>query len=127
MPCAEGPARVCRAFNATDQYQHHDLIKFLESIGAPFGAHPVLGNPATHAQPIIAHTVVCAWAVLLGVLASGFCVLCAAGACTNAYTSADETVYELTVPTDRDLQLLDQTFAVLAQFASAVRHALPER
>ena len=50
-------------------------------------------------------------------------LLCTVGACTNAYTSADETVYELTVPTDRDLQLLDQSFAVLAQFASAIRHA----
>lgn len=44
------------------------------------------------------------------------------GACQNAYTSVDETVYELTVPSD-DPKLLEQAFSVLAQFASAVRCA----
>lgn len=41
------------AFSATESFQRHDVVKFLESIGASFGA------------------------------------------CTNAYTSYDETVFEL--------------------------------
>lgn len=44
------------AFNATDNYSNHDIVRFLESIGAEFGA------------------------------------------CQNAYTSCDETVYELVGP-----------------------------
>ena len=34
---------------------------------------------------------------------------------------ADETVYELTVPTDQDLSLMEKAFSVLAQFACAIR------
>ncbi|KAK9820030.1 hypothetical protein WJX72_005269 [[Myrmecia] bisecta] len=68
------------AFNATEKYSNHDLVKFLESIGAEFGA------------------------------------------CQNAYTSADETVYELLVPVD-DLSTLQETFSVLAQFATKIRCA----
>ncbi|BDA41495.1 probable zinc protease PqqL [Coccomyxa sp. Obi] len=66
------------AFNATDAFHSHEIVKFLESIGAKFGA------------------------------------------CQNAYTSVDETVYELTVPSD-DPKLLEQAFAVLAQFATSIR------
>ncbi|KAL3146657.1 hypothetical protein ABBQ32_000885 [Trebouxia sp. C0010 RCD-2024] len=68
------------AFNATEKYANHDLIKYLESIGAEFGA------------------------------------------CQNAYTSADDTVYEFMVPTDDDgLQILDRSFDVFAQFATKIR------
>ncbi len=34
-------------------------------------------------------------------------------------------MYELQVPTDRDLQLMEQAFSVLAQFACAIRR-VPE-
>ncbi|CAE7575995.1 unnamed protein product, partial [Symbiodinium necroappetens] len=47
-------------FSATKAYENHAIVKFLESIGAPFGA------------------------------------------CQNAYTSFDRTVYTLHVPTDKD-------------------------
>lgn len=66
------------AFSATTNYTNHDLIKFLESIGAEFGA------------------------------------------CQNAVTSADETVYELFVPVDKP-ELLSQAISVLAEFSTEVR------
>ncbi|CAK9136275.1 unnamed protein product [Ilex paraguariensis] len=66
------------AFSATKKYTNHDIIKFLESIGAEFGA------------------------------------------CQNAVTSADETVYELFVPVDKP-ELLSQAISVLAEFSSEVR------
>ena len=49
------------AFRATEKYDNFALIKYLESIGAPFGA------------------------------------------CQNAYTSFDETVYSLHIPTDDEV------------------------
>ncbi|KAJ7973741.1 zinc protease PQQL-like [Quillaja saponaria] len=66
------------AFSATQRYTNHDIVKFLESIGAEFGA------------------------------------------CQNAVTSADETVYELFVPVDKP-ELLSQAISVLAEFSSEVR------
>ena len=65
------------AFSATNKYTNHDLVKFLESIGAEFGA------------------------------------------CGNAYTSFDETVYELFVPIDKP-GLLSEAIAVLSEFSSEV-------
>ena len=65
------------AFSATKKYSNHDIIKFLESIGAEFGA------------------------------------------CQNAVTSADDTVYELFVPVDKP-ELLSQAISVLAEFSSEV-------
>ena len=62
------------------RYTNHDLVKYLESIGAEFGA------------------------------------------CQNAYTSADDTVYEFQVPTDDDnLEILDRSFDVFAEFATKIR------
>ncbi|KAF8400960.1 hypothetical protein HHK36_014263 [Tetracentron sinense] len=66
------------AFSATAKYTNHDIVKFLESIGAEFGA------------------------------------------CQNASTSADETIYELLVPVDKP-ELLSQAISVLAEFSSEVR------
>ncbi|XP_062148705.1 zinc protease PQQL-like isoform X1 [Alnus glutinosa] len=66
------------AFSATKKYTNHDMIKFLESIGAEFGA------------------------------------------CQNAVTSADDTVYELFVPIDKP-ELLSQAISVLAEFSLEVR------
>ncbi|RWR72552.1 zinc protease PQQL-like protein isoform X1 [Cinnamomum micranthum f. kanehirae] len=66
------------AFSATQKYTNHDIIKFLESVGAEFGA------------------------------------------CQNASTSVDETVYELFVPVDKP-ELLSQAISVLAEFSSEVR------
>ncbi|KAF9615719.1 hypothetical protein IFM89_026134 [Coptis chinensis] len=66
------------AFSATQNYTNHDIVKFLESIGAEFGA------------------------------------------CQNASTSADETIYELLVPVDKP-QLLSQAISILAEFTSEVR------
>lgn len=66
------------AFSATKKYTNHDIIKFLESIGAEFGA------------------------------------------CQNALTSSDETIYELLVPVDKP-GLLSQAISVLAEFSSEVR------
>eukprot|EP00877_Chromochloris_zofingiensis_P010304 jgi/Chrzof1/5527/Cz16g06120.t1 len=66
------------AFNATEGYSNHDIVKFLESVGASFGA------------------------------------------CQNAHTSADETVYSLVVPCDSQ-ELLDQSISVLAEFAFRIR------
>lgn len=65
------------AFSATEKYTNHDIVKFLESIGAEFGA------------------------------------------CQNAVTSADETVYELFVPIDKP-ELLSQAISILAEFSSEV-------
>ena len=62
------------------RYTNHDIVKYLESIGAEFGA------------------------------------------CQNAYTSADDTVYEFLVPTD-DMQVLENSFDVFAQFATKIRYA----
>ncbi|KAJ9183852.1 hypothetical protein P3X46_007658 [Hevea brasiliensis] len=66
------------AFSATNKYTNHDIVKFLESIGAEIGA------------------------------------------CQNAVTSADETVYELFVPVDKP-ELLSQAISVLAEFSTEVR------
>ncbi|KAK7852912.1 zinc protease pqql-like [Quercus suber] len=66
------------AFSATKKYSNHDIIKFLESIGAEFGA------------------------------------------CQNAVTCADDTVYEMFVPVDKP-ELLSQAISVLAEFSSEVR------
>ncbi|KAK8679341.1 hypothetical protein V6N13_144796 [Hibiscus sabdariffa] len=66
------------AFSATKRYTNHDIVKFLESIGAEFGA------------------------------------------CQNAVTSADDTVYELLVPIDKP-ELLSQAISVLAEFSSEIR------
>ena len=66
------------AFSATSRYTNHDIVKFLESIGAEFGA------------------------------------------CQNALTSFDETIYELLVPVDKP-GLLSQAISVLAEFSSEVR------
>ncbi|XP_062090970.1 zinc protease PQQL-like isoform X2 [Humulus lupulus] len=66
------------AFSATEKYTNHDIVKFLESIGAEFGA------------------------------------------CQNAVTSADDTVYELFVPVDKP-DLLSQAISILAEFSTEVR------
>ncbi|CAL5215055.1 unnamed protein product [Lathyrus oleraceus] len=66
------------AFSATKRYNNHDIVKFLESIGAEFGA------------------------------------------CQNAVTSSDDTVYELLVPVDKP-ELLSQAISVLAEFSSEIR------
>ncbi|KAL5986243.1 hypothetical protein ACLOJK_014576 [Asimina triloba] len=66
------------AFSATKNYTNHDIVKFLESIGAEFGA------------------------------------------CQNAMTSADETIYELFVPVDKP-ELLSQAISVLAEFSCEIR------
>ncbi|XP_010667309.2 zinc protease PQQL-like isoform X1 [Beta vulgaris subsp. vulgaris] len=66
------------AFNATTKYTNHDIVKFLESIGAEFGA------------------------------------------CQNAMTSADDTVYELFVPVDKP-ELLSEAISVLAEFSTEIR------
>ncbi|MBZ0268550.1 insulinase family protein, partial [bacterium] len=62
-------------FNGTEKYEGNDIIAYLESIGARFGAD------------------------------------------LNAYTSFDETVYMLHIPTDKP-GLLDEGFTVLSQFAA---------
>ncbi|XP_015889207.3 zinc protease PQQL-like isoform X2 [Ziziphus jujuba] len=66
------------AFSATTKYTNHDIVKFLESIGAEFGA------------------------------------------CQNAVTSSDDTVYELFVPVDKP-ELLSQAISVLAEFSTEIR------
>ncbi|KAF9590432.1 hypothetical protein IFM89_035267 [Coptis chinensis] len=66
------------AFSGTQNYTNHDIVKFLESIGAEFGA------------------------------------------CQNASTSADETIYELLVPVDKP-QLLSLAISILAEFTSEVQ------
>jgi len=70
------------AFNATTKYSNHDIVKFLESIGAEFGA------------------------------------------CQNAMTSADDTVYELFVPIDKP-ELLSQAISILAEFSTEVVYSSP--
>lgn len=65
-------------FSATKSYENHAIVKFLESIGAPFGA------------------------------------------CQNAYTSFDRTVYTLHVPTDKD-GLINESLSVLREFAYFTR------
>ncbi|XP_021725006.1 zinc protease PQQL-like isoform X1 [Chenopodium quinoa] len=66
------------AFSATKKYTNHDIVKFLESIGAEFGA------------------------------------------CGNAYTSFDETVYELFVPIDKP-GILSEAISILSEFSSEIR------
>ncbi|KAL8099673.1 hypothetical protein AgCh_032076 [Apium graveolens] len=66
------------AFSATNKYTNQDIIKFLESVGAEFGA------------------------------------------CQNAVTSSDETVYELFVPVDKP-EVLPQAISILAEFSSEIR------
>ena len=60
------------------RYSNHDIVRFLEKVGAAFGA------------------------------------------CQNAYTSADETVYQLLVPSNNE-GLLSDTLSVLAEFAGGIR------
>lgn len=70
---------LCCVFCHVQNYEHHAIVKFLESIGAAFGA------------------------------------------CQNAYTSCDETVYTLMVRTDDDT-LLDTSIGVLSEFAARIRY-----
>ena len=65
------------AFSATKNFENHQIIKFLENIGAPFGA------------------------------------------CQNAYTSFDETVYQLHV----DRKYFKEALKVLNEFAFHIRIA----
>lgn len=65
-------------FSATKAYENHAIIKFLESVGAPFGA------------------------------------------CQNAYTSFDRTVYTLHVPTDKE-DIVTESLTVLREFAYFTR------
>ncbi|XP_074359577.1 zinc protease PQQL-like [Apium graveolens] len=65
------------AFSATNKYTNHDIIKFLESDGAEFGA------------------------------------------CQNAVTSSDETVYELFVPVYKP-EVLPQAISILVEFSSTL-------
>jgi predicted Zn-dependent peptidase len=67
-------------FSATKAYENHAIVKFLESIGAPFGA------------------------------------------CQNAYTTFDRTVYTLHIPTDKD-EILTESLTVLREFAFYTRIA----
>ncbi|PKI49083.1 zinc protease PQQL-like isoform X1 [Punica granatum] len=66
------------AFSATKKYTNHDIVKFLESVGAEFGA------------------------------------------CQNALTAADETIYELFVPVDKP-ELLSRAISILAEFSTEIR------
>ncbi|GBG85044.1 hypothetical protein CBR_g39508 [Chara braunii] len=66
------------AFRSTESYLNHDIVKFLESIGAKFGA------------------------------------------CQNAHTSEDDTVFELFVPIDQP-KLLAEALSVLAEFSTEIR------
>ena len=66
------------AFRATTNFDKLELVKYLESIGASFGA------------------------------------------CQNAYTSFDETVYELMVPSD-DEGLVNQSLTILHEWACRIR------
>lgn len=66
------------AFRATESNDNFAIVRFLESIGAEFGA------------------------------------------CQNAYTSMDETVYELLVPIDKP-ELMTQALKVMSEFATKVR------
>lgn len=66
------------AFRATESFGNFEIVRFLESIGAEFGA------------------------------------------CQNAYTSMDETVYELLVPID-DKDVIQKAFKVMSEFATKVR------
>jgi hypothetical protein len=78
-PCPnQSFAALCSYISCLQHYSNHDIVTFLESIGASFGA------------------------------------------CQNAYTSADETVYTLMVPT-ADGELLDKSIAVLSEFAARIR------
>ena len=66
------------AFRATESNDNFAIVRFLESIGAEFGA------------------------------------------CQNAYTSMDETVYELLIPIDKP-EVMTQALKVLSEFATKVR------
>lgn len=66
------------AFRATESNENFHIVKFLESIGAEFGA------------------------------------------CQNAYTSMDETVYELTVPIDKP-GILDEALSIMSEWVNKVR------
>ena len=59
------------------KFSNHDLVKYLESIGADFGA------------------------------------------CQNACTTADDTVYEFMLPVQPDV--LEQSFEIFAEFACRIR------
>ena len=66
------------AFRATTSYETFQIVNFLESVGAAFGA------------------------------------------CQNAYTSSDETVFELTVPIE-DMNVLEESLKIFSEFARGVR------
>ncbi|HWN41162.1 MAG TPA: insulinase family protein, partial [Thermoanaerobaculia bacterium] len=65
------------AFNGSRDFEHQDLVRYLESIGMRFGAD------------------------------------------VNAYTGFDETVYTLTVPTDRP-QYVEQSLRILKDWADGL-------
>jgi zinc protease len=71
------------AFNGTRNFEEHELVRYLESIGMRFG--PDL----------------------------------------NAYTSFDETVYMLTIPTDRE-DVVSTSFQILADWATGITFAPEE-
>ena len=88
MRCAPEPVRSSsgglarRQALAAQDFANHQLVAFLEGIGAAFGA------------------------------------------CQNAMTSADETIYELLIPTDKPGSL-QQCFSILASWCCKIRQASP--
>lgn len=132
------------AFSATKKYSNHDIVKFLESIGAEFGAcqnaytstgeapgyhsaHVFVGVPQVHR-----HTCLRTYASHCSQWRSRSC---SPPDCrlwfypVATYTSlsellwpwcADETVYELLLPVDKP-ELLSTALSVLAEFAAHIR------
>ena len=73
-PCRQLP-KPC--YPHLQKFSNHDLVKYLESIGADFGA------------------------------------------CQNACTTADDTVYEFMLPVQPEI--LEQSFEIFAEFACRIR------
>ena len=85
---------------ADQDYSNHQLVAFLESIGQYCSLLGLMNS---------------AWMLNL-VAPTG----AAFGACQNAMTSADETIYEVSIPTDQP-EFLKQSFAILASWCCKIR------
>ena len=73
-------------FSATKAYENHAIVKFLESIGAPFGACQILANESRLV------TVMLVGAMMMNGFVVNVSLVKLAARRRNAYTSFDRTV-----------------------------------
>ena len=113
------------AFNATEQFENHAIIKFLESIGAEFGACSNAYTTCARCPQSCTQGTSVGWFLPAIANAGGWDAAVATDLQSVpsqhcARRRADETVFELMVPTDEP-QFLRDALRIFSQFATSIR------